>query len=157
MRLGKPIPTVAHQIIVKRKMPVVFIPSGVRGAKGGASKKNSRTATPAPGPIQRAPLTEPGLRLWCLCGLFFYSKYVLSRETGNTANKHHPCRGQYFVSLSFPPDTGLRTQENAEKGGFRSISGTLRAARPRWLIRFFSSGVSSATVLPSSGMKKIGS
>ena len=33
----------------------------------------------------------------------------------------------------------------------------LRAAMPRWLTRFFSSAVSSAIVLPSSGTKKMGS
>jgi hypothetical protein len=44
-------PTVAHQTAVNRKIPMVFIPSGVSGSIGGRRRKTSNNIVPIAGPI----------------------------------------------------------------------------------------------------------
>jgi len=47
--------------------------------------------------------------------------------------------------------------DQQDERNFGKISFSFSRARARWLIRFFTSGSSSAIVLPNSGTEKIGS
>ena len=49
--LGYPVPTVDHQKMRKIKIPIAFMPIGVKGSTGGKKRKRRKNKTPSPGSI----------------------------------------------------------------------------------------------------------
>ena len=68
-----------------------------------------------------------------------------------------PCaQGRCATRLRYAPRAVARARSQEERNSGKMTFNFSRA-RARWLIRFFSSGSSSAMVLPNWGTKKIGS
>jgi len=58
IRLGKLIPTNTHRIMVKKKIPITFIPSGVNGLRGGNNVRITSITVAATGAIHQVFFIE---------------------------------------------------------------------------------------------------